>query len=117
MPGTRKGTLTCPGWTPENDAAALKARGSPYMKPEGSGLIYKTIWNAPCGCTVRGYGNIPDPIRPMLCPVHASAPALRDALEGLVKKCYCQDADANGENCPVCKDARKALALAAGGAK
>ena len=75
MSGKNAGTpgIACPGWTAEHEAAKEKAQGSPYMPPERGVLLFATIWNAPCGCTVRGYGNIPDPVRPMLCRTHASA--------------------------------------------
>ena len=38
----------------------------------------------PCGCAVTGDGTIPEPFTVALCPQHAAAPELYEALQDII---------------------------------
>jgi hypothetical protein len=37
-----------------------------------------------CGCTVTGWGTLPEPWRPVLCPLHAAASTMLEVLKGIL---------------------------------
>lgn len=61
-------------------------------------LLYATIQNAPCGCTVDGAGNLQSPIRVVFCKKH------KKALEVLHEVYQQHQCTTPAENfCRVCK--------------